>query len=363
MAKLQIDPISNWFNVKHHPLLIAGPCSAESEIQMVTTAKELAKTGYVTALRAGIWKPRTRPGAFEGIGEVGLSWLIKAREATGLPVGTEVANAKHVELCLKAGLDFLWMGARTTVSPFSVQEIADALRGVDIPIIIKNPVNPDLALWIGAFERMNAVGIKRIAAIHRGFTTYEKSSFRNAPMWEIALELKRQFPDLPIICDPSHICGNRELIPFISQKAMDMNLDGLIIETHITPDAALSDAQQQITPRVLKDIIDSLVVRTENTNSSESQNKLSHLRTEINKIDEDLIQKLSLRMKISEKIGHLKKADNVTVYQRTRWDELFKDRIKLGEALGMSEEFMAKLLMSIHEESIRIQEDIMNEKK
>src|SRR5882672_12968338 len=277
---LELQTISSFLNVKK-PIIISGPCSAETEEQTIATAKQLAATGKVHALRAGIWKPRTRPGQYEGAGEEGLKWLVQAKKETGLPITTEVANAAHVEACLKAGVDILWVGARTTANPFSVQEIADSLKGVDIPVMVKNPVNPDIELWIGALERLNRAGITKLIAIHRGFSSFDKGPFRNAPMWDIAIELKTRIPELDILCDPSHIAGNRDLIALIAQKALDLDMAGLMIESHINPDAAWSDAKQQVTPAVLGKIISELVVRTTSSESKMFKDTLSVLRDQI----------------------------------------------------------------------------------
>ncbi|HRG80637.1 MAG TPA: chorismate mutase, partial [Cyclobacteriaceae bacterium] len=335
---LQLEPISSWMKV-NRPVIISGPCSAETEEQMVATAKQIAATGKVHALRAGIWKPRTRPGQYEGAGEEGLKWLIRAKQETGLPVATEVANAAHVEACLKAGVDILWVGARTTVNPFSVQEVADALKGVDIPVLVKNPINPDVELWLGALERLNKAGITKLAAIHRGFSSFEKGPFRNVPMWDLAIDLKTRVPDLDMICDPSHIAGNRDLIAFISQKALDLDMAGLMIESHINPDAAWSDAKQQVTPAVLGRIIDELVVRTQSTDNKTFKDTLSILREQIDHLDDEIMQKISARMKISEKIGQYKKENNVTILQVNRWEEIVQTRIALCKAMGLNEEF------------------------
>src|ERR1700760_4307255 len=283
---LNIQPLESWIKAVNEPLLIAGPCSAETEDQLVATAHLLKNTGRVTALRAGIWKPRTRPGEFEGIGSIGLQWLKRAKEETGLPTATEVATAKHVEEALASGVDILWVGARSTANPFTVQEIADALRGVDVPVMVKNPVNPDLSLWIGALERINGAGITKLAAIHRGFSSFEKSGFRNEPMWDIAINLKTLAPELPIICDPSHICGNRELIGYIAQKALDLDMQGLMIESHIDPSVAWTDAKQQVTPAALIEIIDRLTLRKPEIKGVELQDKLTELRNQIDKIDD-----------------------------------------------------------------------------
>ena len=356
---MNFKSISSFLNVKK-PIIISGPCSAETEEQTIATAKQIAATGKVHALRAGIWKPRTRPGQYEGAGNVGLQWLMAAKKETGLPVTTEVANAAHVEACLKAGVDILWVGARTTVNPFSVQEIADSLKGVDIPVMVKNPVNPDLELWIGALERLNKAGITTMAAIHRGFSSSEKGPFRNLPMWDIAIEMKTRFPQLEIICDPSHISGNRDLIAFISQKALDLDMSGLMIESHINPDAAWSDAKQQVTPAVLGKIVSELVVRTASSENKVFKDTLSVLREQIDHLDDEIMQKMSARMKISEKIGQYKKENNVTILQVNRWDEIIKTRVTLGKAMGLDEGFTRDLLRLVHHESIQVQEKVMN---
>jgi len=357
---LQLESITKWLPTANKPIIISGPCSAETEEQTIATAKQLAATGKVNALRAGIWKPRTRPGQYEGAGQEGLKWLVQAKKETGLPVTTEVANAAHVEACLKAGVDILWVGARTTVNPFSVQEVADSLKGVDIPVMVKNPINPDLELWIGALERLNKAGITKLAAIHRGFSSFEKGPFRNAPMWDMAIELKTRIPELDIICDPSHISGNRELISFISQKALDLDMAGLMIESHIDPDAAWSDAKQQVTPAVLGKIIDGLVVRTVSSDNKTFKDTLSILREQIDQLDDEIMSKMAARMKISEKIGQYKKENSVTILQVARWEEIIQTRITLGKAMGLNPEFTSDLLKLIHQESIQIQTKVMN---
>lgn len=339
------------------PIVIAGPCSAETEEQVMDTAKQLAKNG-IKIYRAGIWKPRTKPGGFEGVGEIGLPWLQKVKEETGMYVSTEVATAKHVEAALKAGIDILWVGARTSANPFAVQEIADSLKGVDIPVLIKNPVNPDLDLWIGAIERIYNAGIRKLGAIHRGFSSYDKKIYRNLPQWHIPIELHRRLPNMPIICDPSHIGGRRELIASISQQAMDLSFDGLIIESHICPDKAWSDASQQITPDILQFIINKLVIR-EGVQTTES---LADLRMQIDNIDNDLLEMLSKRMRISREIGTFKKEHNMPVLQANRYDEIMQKRVILGESMGMSPEFVTKILEAIHEESVRQQIDVINSK-
>ncbi len=337
------------------PIVIAGPCSAESKEQIMATAKDLAGKG-VKIFRAGIWKPRTKPGGFEGVGVEGLSWLKEVKKETGMYVATEVATAKHVYECLKAGIDLLWVGARTTANPFAVQEIADALKGVDIPVLVKNPVNPDLELWIGALERLNNAGIKRLGVIHRGFSSYDNKLYRNLPQWHIPIELRRRLPEIPIFCDPSHIGGKRELIAPLSQQAMDLNFDGLIIESHCNPDCALSDAAQQVTPEVLDYIINLLVIR-KGTQSTES---LSQLRKQIDECDDNIIQELTKRMRIAREIGMYKKEHNLTVLQSGRYSEILDKRGDQAKQCGMDPEFMIKIFEAIHEESIRQQMEIIN---
>jgi len=359
---LQIESITKHLNITK-PLIISGPCSAETEEQTVATAKQIAATGKVHALRAGIWKPRTRPGQYEGAGEEGLKWLVQAKKETGLPITTEVANAAHVEACLKAGVDILWIGARTTVNPFSVQEVADALKGVDIPVMVKNPINPDVELWIGAFERLSRTGITKMAAIHRGFSSFEKGPFRNAPMWDLAIELKTKLPELEMICDPSHISGNRELIGMVSQKALDLDMSGLMIESHINPDAAWSDAKQQVTPAALARIIEGLVVRTVSSDNKIFKDTLGVLRDQIDQLDDEIMQKMASRMKVSEKIGQYKKENNVTILQVNRWEEIIQTRVNLGKAMGLDEGFMRDLLRLVHHESIQVQTKVMNKQE
>lgn len=357
---LQLESMASWLPTANKPVIISGPCSAETEEQTLATAKQLAATGKVNVLRAGIWKPRTRPGQYEGSGEEGLKWLALAKKETGLPITTEVANAAHVDAALKAGVDILWVGARTTVNPFSVQEVADSLKGVDIPVMVKNPINPDLELWIGALERLNKAGITKLAAIHRGFSSFEKGPFRNAPMWDMSIELKTRIPELDIICDPSHIAGNRELIAMICQKALDLDMAGLMIESHINPDAAWSDAKQQVTPASLAKIVDGLVVRSVTSDNKTFKDTLSLLREQIDQLDDEIMSKLASRMKISEKIGQYKKDNNVTILQVNRWEEIIQTRVTLGKAMGLNEDFTTHLLKLIHEESIQIQTKVMN---
>lgn len=342
------------------PLIISGPCSAETEEQVLETATRLAKTGKVDILRAGIWKPRTKPGLFEGIGAKGLAWLIQAKKVTGLPVTVEVATAKHVEDALHFGVDMLWVGARTTVNPFSVQEVADALRGVDIPVLVKNPVNPDLELWSGGIERLLKVGVKQVGLIHRGFSNYGNTEFRNAPMWHLPIEMIRRFPGMPIICDPSHICGNREGLQAISQKSIDLDFSGLMIESHIDPDNAWSDAKQQITPERLAEILDSIKWRAEDTDKADFNTALAKLREQINHIDDELLTLIGQRMKVADKIGEYKRDNNITILQTNRWNEILDRATKKGEKLGLSEEFITKYFDALHLESINHQNKIMN---
>ncbi|MEQ7800545.1 chorismate mutase [Pedobacter sp. ASV1-7] len=358
--QLNIQPLSSWLDTKNEPLIISGPCSAETEEQLLTTANLLAATGKVSVLRAGIWKPRTRPGEFEGIGSIGLEWLKKAKAETGLPTAVEVANAKHVEEALAAGVDILWIGARSTVNPFTVQEIADALKGVDIPVLVKNPINPDLQLWAGALERINRAGITKLGAIHRGFSSYEKSSFRNEPMWELAIQLKTLLPDLPIINDPSHICGNRELIPYISQKALDLDMQGLMIESHVDPSIAWTDAKQQLTPAALGELAERLTVREPESKNEVFTDQLAELRKQIDKIDDLLLQKLGERMAIVGKIGEYKRDNQVTILQVNRWDEIIRKGTSFAKALKLDLNFTEKFLELVHGESIRKQTEIMN---
>ena len=355
---VELEPLSLEGELFTKPVIMAGPCSAESEEQVLCTAVSLAEMG-IKIFRAGIWKPRTRPNAFEGVGSVGLQWLQTVKKETGMLISTEVANVKHVYEALKYGIDIIWIGARTSANPFAVQDIADALRGVNIPVMVKNPINPDVDLWIGAIERINNAGIKRMAAIHRGFSSYDKTLYRNVPHWQVPIELRRRIPDMPIITDPSHICGNREFLYDISQKAMDLNFDGLIIETHCNPDKALSDAQQQVTPDGLKAIIDKLVLRDPEVNE-ELMLTLAVLRDQIDKLDDRMINLLEERMQVSEKIGNHKKDNNITILQTKRWDDMLKNRLILGTRKGLSEEFMIKLFRSIHQESINHQTKVMN---
>lgn len=342
------------------PLIISGPCSAETEAQVLETAQRLANTGKVDMLRAGIWKPRTRPGSFEGIGTKGLPWLQQAKKLTGLPTTVEVATAKQTEDALHFDVDMLWIGARTTVNPFSVQEIADALRGADVPVLIKNPINPDLELWTGAVERVAKAGIKKIGLIHRGFSAYGNTEYRNAPMWHLAIEMKRRNPELIMINDPSHICGRRDILIEVAQKAIDLDYDGLMIESHIDPDNAWSDAKQQVTPEKLAEMLDSIIWRKEDVNSEAFHVALEKLRQQINHLDDEMMQILSQRMKLAEKIGQYKKENNITILQTSRWNEILERAFGRGEKIGLSKEFITKYFDAVHMESINHQNKIMN---
>jgi chorismate mutase len=342
-----------------HPLVVAGPCSAETEEQVLRIAHEL-KDSDVNYFRAGIWKPRTRPGNFEGVGALGLKWLQKVKAETGMKTATEVANATHVKLALEHDIDLLWIGARSTVSPFIVQEIADALQGTDKIVLVKNPVNPDLALWLGGIERLYTAGIKNLGVIHRGFSTYEKTNYRNIPEWQIAIELQNKFPDLPLICDPSHITGKRDMIFDVSQTALDLNFDGLMIETHTDPDNAWSDAAQQVTPASLIQIMEDLKIRKVTNTDAAYKDSLKNLRAQITVVDNQLIEMLGKRMKVADEIGVLKKDKNVAVLQSKRWNEILGNMILEGSDKGLSEEFILRMFKAIHQESINHQEKIIN---
>ena len=336
-------------------IVMAGPCSAETEEQVITTARQLAAKGC-HLFRAGVWKPRTKPGGFEGNGEAALPWLRTVKEETGMMVATEVATPEHVELALKYGVDILWVGARTTANPFAMQALADSLRGVDVPVFVKNPVNPDLELWIGAMERINQAGVKRLAAIHRGFSSYDKKIYRNLPMWQIPIELRRRIPQLPIICDPSHIGGSRELVAPLCQQAMDLGFDGLIVESHCNPDCAWSDAKQQVTPDVLDYILSLLVIRDDNMTTE----GIVALRKQIDELDEQLLELLAKRMRISREIGVYKKEHNMTVLQTGRYNEILDKRGAQGTLCGMDPKFVKEIFESVHEESVRQQIEIIN---
>lgn len=355
------DNIKELWNKR--PLIISGPCSAETEEQVLETARRLAATGKVNMLRAGIWKPRTKPGLFEGIGTKGLPWLLKAKQETGLPTTVEVATAKHVQDALQFDVDVLWIGARTTVNPFSVQEVADALKGVDIPVLIKNPINPDLELWSGAIERLQKAGLTDIGMIHRGFSSYGNTQFRNAPMWHLPIEMKRRFPEMLLVCDPSHICGNRTMLQDVSQKSIDLDFGGLMIESHIDPDNAWSDAKQQITPERLSEMLGDLVWREENISTQEFITALATLREQINHIDDELLTLIGQRMKIADKIGQYKRDNNVTILQTNRWNEILDRAVAKGESLGLSKEFIIRYFDAVHLESISHQNKIMYDQK
>ncbi len=353
---------NTWFNKNNKPLLIAGPCSAETEEQVIETSVRLQQTGKVDILRAGIWKPRTRPGAFEGIGEQGLSWLVNAKEITNLPLAVEVANAQHVESCLKYGIDIMWIGARTTVNPFAVQEIADALRGTNQHILLKNPINPDLDLWLGGMERLINAGLTNLGAIHRGFSFFGEKIYRNRPQWQIAIDFKTAMPDIFLINDPSHICGNRHLLAKVAQKALDLNFDGLMIEVHINPDEAWSDAAQQITPETYSSLIDNLIIRDHHPKNSAISTQLDKLRREIDILDDEIMNILASRMKLAREIGNYKRDHNMTILQSDRWKEIFNKYVERGLQNGLSEEFITEMIKVIHDESIGQQESVMSDK-
>ena len=362
MSETQTQQMKNLMQEKWNkrPLIISGPCSAETEEQMLETATKLAKTGKIDMLRAGIWKPRTKPGLFEGIGTKGLPWLLQAKKITGLPTTVEVATAKHVEDALSFDVDMLWIGARTTVNPFSVQEVADALRGVDIPVLIKNPINPDLELWTGAIERIQKAGIKQVGMIHRGFSNYGNTEYRNAPMWHLPIEMKRRFPEMILICDPSHICGNRHMLQSVAQKSIDLDFDGVMIESHVDPDNAWSDAKQQVTPERLAELLDGLIWRSETSDKQEFITALATLREQINHVDDELLSLIGQRMKIADKIGEYKRENNITILQTNRWNDILEKAFKKGEKLGLSQEFITKYFDAVHLESINHQNKVMN---
>jgi chorismate mutase len=348
-----------WLTKAKRPIIIAGPCSAETEEQVLQTAIRLEKTGKADIFRAGIWKPRTNPGCFEGVGTKGLPWLKRVKEITGMPVAVEVAKASHVELCLEFGIDIFWIGARTTVNPFAVQEIADSLNGVDVPVLVKNPINPDLALWNGSVERIRNAGVKEIGAIHRGFSNLGEQYYRNRPQWQIAIEFMRMNPDLPMICDPSHICGRRDILQDVGQKAMDLDYDGLMIETHIDPDNAWSDASQQITPETFGAMISNMKLRHDYQDNNRLQSKLEQMRETIDHIDEEIMNLISNRMKVARDIGKYKKDNDITIYQDKRWNEIIeKSKVQAGKS-GISQEFILKYISAVHDESINQQVNIM----
>ncbi|MBC8155094.1 MAG: bifunctional 3-deoxy-7-phosphoheptulonate synthase/chorismate mutase type II [Bacteroidetes bacterium] len=358
--ELAVEPLESWIKTDGKPLIIAGPCSAETEEQVIETARQLKALGAVHAIRAGVWKPRTRPGSFEGMGEAALPWIRRAKAETGLPFAVEVATPEHVELALKYGVDILWIGARTTVNPFNVQELADSLRGVDVPVLIKNPVNPDLALWIGAFERIAGAGITKLGAIHRGFSTGEASKYRNIPMWQIAIELKSTFPQLPLIGDPSHMAGKRAYLYELAQTALDLNYDGLIVESHIDPDKAWSDAAQQLTPTAFGEMLDHLHIRQVQSENIEFQSVLEQVRTKIDSVDRQLVEMLAARMALVEKLAEYKRDNNVTLFQPDRWKEILRSRTELATKLNLYPELVEEIYKIIHMESIRKQTEVMN---
>ena len=352
---LNLEPLRLPSDNNERPLVIAGPCSAETEEQVMTTARQLADKGC-RMFRAGVWKPRTKPGGFEGQGETALPWLQNVKKSTGMLVATEVATPEHVELALKYGIDILWIGARTSANPFAMQALADSLKGVDVPVLVKNPVNPDLELWIGALERINQAGVTRLAAIHRGFSSYDKKIYRNLPMWQIPIELRRRFPSLPIMCDPSHIGGSRELVAPLCQQAMDLGFDGLIVESHCSPDSAWSDAKQQVTPDVLDYILSLLVIRDEKVTTE----GIHVLRKQIDELDNQLIELLAKRMRVCREIGQYKKEHNMTVLQTSRYNEILDKRRAQGALCGMSADFIRSVFEEVHEESVRQQMEIIN---
>lgn len=352
--ELELSPL-NLPSDNNRPIVIAGPCSAETEEQVMKTARDLAAKGCHN-FRAGVWKPRTKPGGFEGNGENALPWMKQVKEETGMLVATEVAKPEHVELCMKYGIDILWVGARTAANPFAMQDLADAMKGIEVPVLVKNPVNPDLELWIGAMERLNQAGVKRMAAVHRGFSSFDKKIYRNLPMWQIPMELHRRIPNLPIFCDPSHIGGRRELVAPLCQQAMDLGFDGLLVESHCSPDEAWSDARQQVTPDVLDYILNILVVRDEHVTTE----GIAMLRKQIDEMDTELMNLLAKRMRVCREIGQYKKEHNMTVFQANRYTEILDKRGAQGALLGMSPEFIAQVFENVHEESVRQQVEILN---
>jgi chorismate mutase len=359
-ANLDILPLSSWIETNGKPLIIAGPCSAESEEQVLETARGIAQGGYANILRAGVWKPRTRPGSFEGKGEEALPWLQKAKAETGLKTAVEVATPQHVELALKYGVDVLWIGARTTVNPFNVQDLADSLKGVDVPVLIKNPVNPDLALWVGAFERIAGAGINKMGAIHRGFSNAQETKYRNSPMWQIAVEFKSLFPQIPMIGDPSHMAGKRAYLAELTQRAMDLNYDGLIIESHRNPDEAWSDASQQLTPAALGEMLNAIEFRN-STYGSVYEFSLNNLRERLDNLDRELLEVLASRMSVVEQLGEYKRDNNVAVLQLDRWKQVHSSRADWAKSLNLYPEMVEELFKLVHMESIRKQTEVMNQ--
>lgn len=364
MKKLDIVPLYEWgMFTEPKPSVVAGPCSAESEEQVMETAKGLKELG-INVLRAGIWKPRTHPGCFEGIGPEGLKWMQKARNEYGLKIATEVASEKHVAECMKHDIDLVWIGARTTANPFLVQEIADALKGTDIPVLVKNPVNADLDLWIGALERLNMAGIRKLGVIHRGFSTFDKIQYRNDPQWQVAIELRSRYPELPFFVDPSHMGGSRDYILEISQRSLDLGFEGLMIESHCNPSVALSDAKQQLTPAELKNLLhNQIVVREKDSDSPEWRENIDQLRVKIDVIDENILYALGSRMNVSRQIGEYKKSNNVAIIQPARWDALIGKVVEKGKEYGLPEKFLNDVFNAIHEASVEIQNEIISGKK
>jgi chorismate mutase len=358
-ATLDILPMNSWIDTDGKPLVIAGPCSAETEEQVWETVTQIKSEGFAHVVRAGVWKPRTRPGSFEGMGEAALPWLAAVKKETGLPTAVEVATPQHIELALKHGVDILWIGARTTVNPFNVQDLADALQGVDVPVLIKNPVNPDLALWIGAFERINRAGIRKLGAIHRGFSNAQENKYRNSPMWHIAIELKTMFPELPMIGDPSHMAGKRAYLFELTQRALDLNYDGLIIESHRDPDKAWSDASQQLTPAALGEMLHELHIRKAEY-GEDFQGQLDGLRNKLDNLDREILETLAARMSVVEQLGEYKRDNNVAVLQMDRWRQLRKNRGDLGNKLNLYPDFVEELFELIHMASIRKQTEVMS---
>ena len=355
-ATLQIPAETNWILNQENPYIIAGPCSIESEEQAFETIKQLNKPS-INAIRGGIWKPRTRPGSFEGVGKIGLPWLVEAAKSIGKPSMCEVASPEHIDDALKAGIDMIWVGARTTVNPFSVQEIANALKGVKVPVFIKNPVNPDLALWIGAIERINQSGIDQIAAIHRGFSSFQQTIYRNEPTWEIAFEFRRILPEIPLICDPSHIGGRRDLLQPIAQQAMDLNFDGLMIESHYNPSIALSDAEQQLKPEKLFELLNTLIIRQNEVNDSLLIADLQEVRSKIDLVPEEIVNLLANRMDLVDLIAEIKKQHNIAILQPNRWAQIVQNRRLQGEKLNVNDDFVLRLFQLLHSESIKKQSE------
>ena len=361
--KLEIIPMYEWgMFTEPKPSVVAGPCSAESEEQVMETAKGLKEMG-INVFRAGIWKPRTHPGCFEGVGAVGLKWLQRIQKEYGLKVATEVAGEKHVAECLKHGVDMVWLGARTTANPFLVQEIADALKGTDIPVLVKNPVNADLDLWIGALERLSRAGIKKLGVIHRGFSTFDKIKYRNDPQWQVAIELRSRYPELPFFVDPSHMGGSRDYIQEISQRSLDLGFEGLMIESHCNPSVALSDAKQQLTPDELSDLLyNQVVVRDKDSDAPQWKENIDQLRAKIDVIDENIVYALGSRMNVSRKIGEYKKENNIAIIQTARWDKVFSKVLEKGKEYGLSEKFLSDVFTAIHEASVEVQNEIISRK-